>query len=103
MAKFCGRLYGGGYKLAPDHTTLVTGYIFAHLRRIAFKFDSFTNFKAPFSVVRRRIFPNWLMSKGVFSKGRRQGKQIRFLKFTAINYIRLRGISFKYFIDKAED
>ena len=102
MAKFWGRLYGGGYKLAPDHTTLVS-YIFAHLRRIAFKFDSFTNFKAPFSVVWRRIFPNWLMSKGVFSKGRRQGKQIRFLKFTAINYIRLRGISFKYFIDKAED
>ena len=51
MAKFCRRLYGGGYKLASDHTTLVTGYIFAHLRRIAFKFDSFTNFKAPFSVV----------------------------------------------------
>jgi len=97
-------LYGGGYKLAPDHTTLVTaGYIFARLRRIAFKFDSFTNFKAPFSVVWQRIFLKWLMSKGVISKGQRQGKQIRFLKFAAINYIRHRGISFKYFIDKAGD
>ena len=46
----CGRLHGGGYKLAPDHTTLVS-YIFARLRRIAFKFGNFTNFKALFSVV----------------------------------------------------
>ena len=48
MAKFCGLLYGGGYKLAPDHTTLVTGYIFAHLRRIAFQFDSLLISRHPF-------------------------------------------------------
>ena len=54
---------GGGGKFAPPPTTTTTtiqtsvnfetlqSYVFARLRRIAFKFGSFTNFKASFPVV----------------------------------------------------